>query len=323
MKQTGREKPSRLIWNLDAVHDGKPEDTIGWFGHLLCTLRQGLQDGRLRPAAHAAENGSRVGAHECCCERVTTRKHLGQTRPADGGRAALDDGAMKQAVAGGRHHLQSDAVGAGGRSCERDLLRIAAERRDVVLHPDQSRALIHQPIVSRGMRGIFRHECRVDEEAKWSQPVIGRDDDRTGLLGEAPSVVRGEIRGRSNERPGVQPHEHGHARGHRRLGHPDIQLEAVFHARHRTRSNRGAIRRWRDRGEPTRPRNNRLRRLPAVAAGGRCGKRDAEERAGRAKVLALDFSMIGRHDAPDLGLEGRQTGSRPGYNRTSAQDAGR
>lgn len=50
---------------------------------------------------------------------------------------------------GAGSHEQVDAGGAGAVADDGDVGRVAAERRDVLLHPVQRRDLVHEPVVGR------------------------------------------------------------------------------------------------------------------------------------------------------------------------------
>ena len=79
--------------------------------------------------------------------RTRTGRHAG---------AALGDGAMEQAL-GERRGDQAVSVGGAGRlPAERDVVRIAAERGDVIVDPAQRRDPIHQRVVARGASGFPR-----------------------------------------------------------------------------------------------------------------------------------------------------------------------
>src|SRR5262245_796521 len=66
------------------------------------------------------------------------------------------------------------------------------------------------------------------EKAERPESIIDRDDDEIAGRGERASVVKRLRAGTENESAAVDPHEDRQRRGARRIGHPDIEREAIF-----------------------------------------------------------------------------------------------
>jgi hypothetical protein len=80
--------------------------------------------------------------------------------------------------------VKAGAVAAGGGAGDGDVVRISAERGDVIAHPLQRAALILQSVVPGRTARILRGERAVRQESKRPEPVIRRDDDDAGFLRE-------------------------------------------------------------------------------------------------------------------------------------------
>src|SRR5262249_14013058 len=95
--------------------------------------------------------------------------------------AALSDSSANQPAGKWRSHQGAD----GERPCrfarDRDFVGIAAKRRDIFLHPAQSRNLIHQSIIPRSVLARFLGQLRMREKSANAQPVIDADDDNAFL----------------------------------------------------------------------------------------------------------------------------------------------
>ena len=114
---------------------------------------------------------------------------------------ALHDRATEVAGASGRHDVQAHAVPTGGLPVNGHVVRIAAERRDIVAHPGERRALIEEAVVARrGIRGILGGKRGVAEKPERPEAIVGRDDDRAGPFGEVPAVA---VRDASQRHPGT------------------------------------------------------------------------------------------------------------------------
>ena len=110
------------------------------------------------------------------------------------GRRALRDRAAEQAGRGRGGEQCSDDPAAGRFAEQCHLLRVAAERRDVLLHPLQGPQHVAESEV-----GVEPPVTRVEpaqfQEAERTHPVVQGDDDRAAAV---PGV-----RGTGHQRPGV------------------------------------------------------------------------------------------------------------------------
>ena len=117
--------------------------------------------------------------------------------------------------------MAADAVGTRGLACERDVVRVAAERGDVALHPAQRGLLVQEPERARPVQPWQA------EEAEDPEPVVDGDHDQRPGLGEAARVG---VAARARVEPApVDPHQHrqpGVGRGPG--GHGDVEREAVL-----------------------------------------------------------------------------------------------
>ena len=91
-------------------------------------------------------------------------------------RAALHDRPLEEPARAARDEVGEHRQAAGRLAGDRDVVRVAAELRDVALHPAQRRLLVHQAVVAGRAAGP-RGERRVREEAERAEPVVDRDDD--------------------------------------------------------------------------------------------------------------------------------------------------
>ena len=88
--------------------------------------------------------------------------------------AALHDGPLEEAFIFLAGHLGADAHAAGALTADGDVLRVAAEGRDVPLDPAGGALLIQETEVGGGV-GIFCGDLRMAEEAEAVQPVADGD----------------------------------------------------------------------------------------------------------------------------------------------------
>ena len=153
----------------------------------------------------------------------------------------------------------------------------------------------------------------MDEKSQRSQPVVWCDDDRAGFFREPPPVVRGKVRGCTDERTGVEPHNHRCRLGREWISNPDIQLQAILIAARCPGSiQRRTAERRRCRHESQGPRNCRLRRLPAQGADRRRRVGNAQELARGATIKALDVARARSDGACNLRGPGRRQQERHG-----------
>ena len=253
----------------------------------------------------------------------------GQRGPADGRRrrraaAGLRDGAHEQALGrgAGDQHLHGDRTGALAE--HRHPPGIAAEGRDVPLHPLQRRDLVHQPIVAQPPAvGVLRAQRRMGKVAQAAQAVVDRHH-HDAAPGQSRAVVERHAAGTARERATVDEHHHRLA-PRLRLHRPvDVEKQAVLADRTdlgpglvpqvRLLAGRPERRRRPDAG----PGRHRLRRAPAIGAAGGRGERDALEDQHIARPDALDDPGVEPRDRA-----GRRGGGRPGADRHSQSRAGK
>ncbi len=160
------------------------------------------------------------GGREALAERLGGGE--GQLRHREG--PALHDRPLEEPSGAARDHVGEDGQATGRLARDGHPLRVAAEPRDVLLHPAQRGLLIHQPVVA-GRPSGRRRQRRMRQEAKGAEPVVDRDDNGAirGQLGGV-EVARGILR----QAAAVDPHEHGSGRAapERRRGH--VEVEAVL-----------------------------------------------------------------------------------------------
>src|SRR5262249_6026905 len=119
--------------------------------------------------------------------------HLLAFRQWDGGkraqdRAAFADRARDQVLRQRRSHLRADRYGTGRFARDRHTLRVAAEGRDVLLHPLERRMLIEQGVIAGGALRRLLRQLGVREEAEHAQAII-YGDRHNSLLRHAFAVV--------------------------------------------------------------------------------------------------------------------------------------
>ena len=136
-------------------------------------------------------------------ERLAGRLGVSQRLLVERERAALDDRPLEQPSRAAGDQLGQDRQAAGRLACDGDVVRVAAEPADVVLHPAQRRLLVHQPVVARRAAGP-RSQRRVGQEPQHAEPVVDRDDhDAVGRQFGAVIVAAGVFR----QRAAMDPHQ--------------------------------------------------------------------------------------------------------------------
>ena len=289
----GVEQRAGLVGQEAAVHE-RPEG-------------KGPQVGQQRRRRHLAEAGQLVR----CARAADRRGERGGGGGALGGgalarraAAALADRAMEELAAAGRRHLVAHVRRPGGLAEDRDLARVAAERGDVGLDPAQGRLLVEQPLVAReGMARVLASERGVTEEPEHVQPVVDRDHHDVALLGQHVAVVdaaprdareRHDVGGGSGHvRAAVEPHHHRPRLRWRRVGRPDVQVEAILGLARGPLDRRElrAGRRPRVGLEDVLPGDDGCGRPPAQRADRRRDVRDAQELARAAVHVPLHVAV--------------------------------
>ncbi len=103
--------------------------------------------------------------------------------PANG-RATLNDGALEQPFRGRHRHQRADFTAAARLAEQRHVLRIAAERRDVVANPFERGNDVQLPHVTR-RRVLLAADARQIQVAEHAEPMVDRDDDHVVLAPQA------------------------------------------------------------------------------------------------------------------------------------------
>ena len=203
---------------------------------------------------------------------------------------------------------------------DRDVARIAAEVRDVVLDELERLDEIQQGVVAGVVDRIAGVERRIGEPAEETKPVRHRHDDGVRVLRQIAAEKQWIERGADDVAAAVDVDDDGQlrcvGRGRRT---PDVQIEAVFGADLLVERlpDRAVVLAFRRRPEEAadlaacigvvlgrsdaRPRIGGLGRLPAQRAHGRLGERHAAPRHG---------VSVGLHDAVDLTEFGGANGGR-------------
>ena len=109
-----------------------------------------------------------------------------------------------------------------------DVLRIAAERGDVLLHPFEGGDLVHVGVVALGLVRMLVAQRREGEETEAPQTVVERDED-DALLGELDPRRPGRGAAAEHEGAAVDPHHDRQLRVRRGPGgSPHIDEQAIF-----------------------------------------------------------------------------------------------
>ena len=162
---------------------------------------------------------------------------------------------MEQSLALGRPDHGRDHDGSRRFTGDGHPPRIAAEGRDILLHPSERRLQVHHSVIARGVMRRLSRQFRMREKAEHAQPVVVGHHHRA-LPRQLLSVVARLGAGPSREPSAVGPHDHGQAIGRRFRRGPDVEVQAILAGR---RS-----------GGPARRRRSRLRlgviRIPLGSA---------------------------------------------------------
>jgi hypothetical protein len=226
--------------------------------------------------------------HRYRCDRGAVRRHaelIGEIaadprrrrgRKSVVTRAALGDDPLEKTL-GARHREKRRHAHAAGRLAEDgDVGVVPPESGDVVPHPFQCRDLVEQAEVGDSVAQ--------EQEAVDAEPVVDADQDHAIAREPAAIVVR-HSSGSVGEGAAVDP-DHRRQPGGRRVGRPDVQVEAVLALDRRLREDRvegREIGRLRHRGAERErvpgpfPGRGRLRRPEAVGGERRGGVGDAFE----------------------------------------------
>ena len=185
--------------------------------------RAGRDEIVCRLAAQAGEGRDRIVAAdelrdlEACLLCLCHRAH----RP--GAARALHDGLLEQARGTfGREQVHAHARRAGRDAADRHVARVAAERRDVLLHPAQRLALVFERVAAVEVRA----ERRVRHEAERAEPVVRRDDDEVAFARQV--IERIQLGAAADERAAIEPHQHRARLARRRGRHGHVEVQAIF-----------------------------------------------------------------------------------------------
>lgn len=190
------------------------------------------------------------------------------------------------------HEVHADRGGTSGFACEGDVVRVAAEGRDVGFDPAHGEALVFEA-EDMACAGCA---CRRGHEAEHAEAVVHAHHDGVHSPGEAVQPVE---RGRAaDEGTAVYPHEDG-ALGSLGGGKTDVERQAVFLvAAFRQavacglRAGAAEVHRGADAG----PRPGGLRHGPARLAGDGGGIGDAAKFEDAIADEAFDFARSGGDD---------------------------
>ena len=208
----------------------------------------------------------------------------------------LGDGSVEEPVGLRRAHQVVDRDAAGGDPEDRDLVGVAAEPLDVVLHPLQGGDLVEQPEVGdRLLAALLRLglERRVGEVAEPAEPVAHRDQ-HDSLVDQALGHLERQGAGAGLQAAAMDPHHDRQVGAD--VGRPvDVEVEAVLHRVRvqRLLSGLEAGRAELLRLQRARPVVGRLRRAPPQVADRRGGVRDAEPVADAVGLLTHHRPGVG------------------------------
>ena len=141
--------------------------------------------------------------------------------------AALADRAMEQAARQRRRHQGADRLGARGLAGDGDLAGIAAERRDVALHPLQRGHQVEHAVIAGGVNRRLRRQFRMRQESKRIEPMIERDDD-DALCRQIGPVIAGLGARTDDKAAAVDPHHDRHWRCGFQRRRPDVEVQAIL-----------------------------------------------------------------------------------------------
>jgi len=197
--------------------------------------------------------------------------------------ARLDDGFVEQPARQRRGHHGEHRAATGGFAEQGHIARIAAELRDVLAHPFQRRDLIEETIVAKQGIWIFLGQRGVGEESEPSHTIVEADE-YDAALGEMRSVVNGGRASAIDETAAVDPDHDGQLAECPLDGRPHVEIQTVLVGLGAQR--RGVagerklhtIGRIGGGGSHALPCRDRLRRAPAILAGGRRGVGNSFER---------------------------------------------
>src|SRR6185437_3627194 len=88
----------------------------------------------------------------------------------------FEDGFVEQAVGERRGEEIENAEAAGGFARDRDVIRIAAEGRDVALHPAQGFDLVEEAVIAGDVVWRFGAQCGKREVAESTEAIVDGDD---------------------------------------------------------------------------------------------------------------------------------------------------
>src|SRR5262249_26250565 len=107
-------------------------------------------------------------------DRDGTKLHAGGR--AGGGESATLPGGFLEEIAGeGRGHEGADRERARGLAADGDVVRIAAENRDVFDYPFKGRDLIEESVVAGGMVARLGSKLGMRQKSEYAEAVVGLD----------------------------------------------------------------------------------------------------------------------------------------------------
>ena len=276
----GPERGDRGLREQDAVDDGREGQgpRVGGGDRRVHGLARGHD--RLHRGGLERGGSPRVVGVDAQLAEEAARHLLGPRGAVHARRGGgLRDRAVEQPPRGRRREEGGDQPGARRLAEHRDPVGVAAEGRDVALHPAQREQHVLEGEVA--VEAGVGQRAREVEEAEGTQTVVHRDHDDPARRHHRRGVVQGLARRSERIRAAVQPH-HDRPAGLRGVGRrPHVQRQAVLvlHGLVAER-NRGVQRLGADGAEgggihfPLGIRGGE-RVAPASIAGGRDGEADA------------------------------------------------
>lgn len=145
--------------------------------------------------------------------------HRAQARAAG---QRLQNGFLEQIERLRTQHQQRDRCRACAAAEQGDVVRIAPEGRDVVVHPMQRRDLVHQAVIA----GATFRQRGMSEPAERAETIIHGDHDEAGLR-ELCTVEQRIVRGAADE-AAVMDEDHHRQRAVDAEGTEYVEREAVL-----------------------------------------------------------------------------------------------
>ena len=121
----------------------------------------------------------------------------------------------------------ADLRSAAGLAHDRDVLRIAAEARDIVAHPLKRADQIEIADIARGGE-LLAELFREVEIAEGVEAMVDRDDHNVALLGQIAPVIGGPVARPVGIAAAVEPDHHRALAPIARRGGPHVEEQAIL-----------------------------------------------------------------------------------------------